>query len=161
LPRISAGQAAWANKERNGETGGSIMALWIFKQEPTCYSFSDLRRDGRTVWDGVGNALARKNLRQIKRGDLVLFYHTGKEKAVVGIMRAASDARDAPTPDDPKAVVVEVEPVGPLPRPVALAEIKAESALADWDFVRLPRLSVAPVTEAQWKRIEELSATRA
>jgi predicted RNA-binding protein with PUA-like domain len=137
------------------------MALWIFKQEPTCYSFSDLRRDGRTVWDGVSNALARKNLRQIKRGDLVLFYHTGKEKAVVGIMRAAADARDAPAPDDPKAVVVEVEPVGPLPRPVTLAEIKAESALAHWDFVRLPRLSVAPVTESQWKRIEELSATPA
>ena len=137
------------------------MALWIFKQEPTCYSFSDLRRDGRTLWDGVGNALARKNLRQIKRGDLVLFYHTGKEKAVVGVMRAAADARDAPTADDPKAVVVEVEPVGPLPRPVSLAEIKNDPVLADWDFVRLPRLSVTPLSEVQWKRIEELSATEA
>ena len=137
------------------------MALWIFKQEPTCYSFSDLRRDGRTVWDGVNNALARKNLRQIKRGDLVFFYHTGKEKAVVGVMRAAADARDAPTADDPKAVVVEVEPVKPLPRPVTLAEIKNDPALADWDFVRLPRLSVTPLTKVQWKRIEELSATGA
>jgi predicted RNA-binding protein with PUA-like domain len=137
------------------------MALWIFKQEPTCYSFSDLRRDGRTLWDGVGNALARKNLRQIKRGDLVLFYHTGKEKAVVGVMRAAADAREAPTADDPKAVVVEVEPVGPLPRPVSLAEIKNDPVLADWDFVRLPRLSVTPLSEVQWKRIEELSATEA
>jgi predicted RNA-binding protein with PUA-like domain len=137
------------------------MALWIFKQEPTCYSFSDLRRDGRTVWDGVSNALARKNLRQIKRGDLVFFYHTGKEKAIVGVMRAASDARDAPMPDDPKAAVVEVEPVKPLPRPVTLAEIKTDPILADWDFVRLPRLSVTAVTEAQWKRIEELSAAKA
>jgi predicted RNA-binding protein with PUA-like domain len=137
------------------------MALWIFKQEPTCYSFSDLRRDGQTVWDGVGNALARKNLRQIKRGDLVFFYHTGKERAIVGVMRAASDAHDAPMPDDPKAVVVEVEPVKPLPQPVTLAEIKAEPALADWDFVRLPRLSVTAVTESQWKRIEELSAAKA
>jgi predicted RNA-binding protein with PUA-like domain len=137
------------------------MALWIFKQEPTCYSFSDLRRDGRTVWDGISNALARKNLRQIKRGDLVFFYHTGKEKAIVGVMRAAADARDAPTPDDPKAVIVEVEPVKPLPQPVTLAEIKADPALADWDFVRLPRLSVTAVTEAQWKRIEELSAAKA
>jgi predicted RNA-binding protein with PUA-like domain len=137
------------------------MALWIFKQEPTCYSFSDLRRDGRTVWDGVSNALARKNLRQIKRGDLVFFYHTGKEKAIVGVMRAAADARDAPTPDDPKAVIVEVEPVKPFPRPVTLAEIKNDPLLADWDFVRLPRLSVTAVTEAQWKRIEELSAAKA
>jgi predicted RNA-binding protein with PUA-like domain len=136
------------------------MALWIFKQEPTSYSFSDLRRDGRTVWDGVSNALARKNLRQIKRGDLVFFYHTGKEKAIVGVMRAASDAHDAPTPDDPKAVVVEVEPVKPLPRPVTLAETKNDPLLADWDFVRLPRLSVTAVTEAQWKRIEELSAAK-
>ncbi|HBI42328.1 MAG TPA: EVE domain-containing protein [Planctomycetales bacterium] len=135
------------------------MALWIFKQEPICYSFSDLRRDGRALWDGVGNALARKNLRQIKRGDLVLFYHTGKEKAVVGVMRAAADARDAPTADDPKAVVVEVEPVKPLPRPVTLAEIKSDPVLADWDFVRLPRLSVTPTTESQWKRIKELTAT--
>ena len=136
------------------------MALWIFKQEPTCYSFSDLLRDGRTVWDGVGNALARKNLRQIKRCDLILFYHTGKEKAVVGVMRAAADARDAPTADDPKAVVVEVELVKPLPRPVTLAEIKNDPVLADWDFVRLPRLSVTPTTESQWKRIEKLSATK-
>jgi len=137
------------------------MALWIFKQEPTCYSFADLQHDGRTVWDGVSNALARKNLRQIKRGDLILFYHTGKEKAVVGVMRAAADARDAPTADDPKAVVVEVEPVKPLPRPVTLAEIKSDPVLADWDFVRLPRLSVTPLSEVQWKRIEELSATEA
>jgi len=78
------------------------MALWVFKQEPTCYSFADLRRDGRTVWDGVHNALARKHLRQIKRGDRIFFYHTGKEKAVVGVMRAVADARDAPTADVPR-----------------------------------------------------------
>jgi predicted RNA-binding protein with PUA-like domain len=136
------------------------MALWIFKQEPTCYSFSDLQRDGRTVWDGVSNALARKYLRQIKRGDHIFFYHTGKEKAVVGVMRAAAAAREAPTPDDPKAVVVEVEPVKLLARPITLAEIKADPVLADWDFVRLPRLSVTPTTESQWKRIEKLSATK-
>ena len=137
------------------------MAKWIFKQEPTCYSFSDLQRDGRTIWDGVSNALARKNLRQIKRGDLIFFYHTGKEKAVVGLMRAAADAHDAPTDEDPKAVVVEVEPVKPLRRPVTLPEIKSDPVLADWDFVRLPRLSVTPATDVQWKRIEELSAREA
>ena len=138
-----------------------MTAKWIFKQEPTCYSFSDLQRDGRTVWHGVSNALARKNLRQIKRGDLVLFYHTGKEKAVVGVMCAAADARTLPTADDPKAVVVEVEPIKRLPRPVTLAEIKSDSALVGWDFVRLPRLSVAPMTEAQWHRLDELSAAPA
>ncbi len=134
------------------------MALWVFKQEPTCYSFADLRRDGRTVWDGVNNALARKYLRQIKRGDRILFYHTGKEKAVVGVMRAVADAREAPTADDPKAVVVEVEAVKPLARPVSLAEIKNDPILKDWELVRLPRLSVMPATESQWRRIEELGA---
>jgi predicted RNA-binding protein with PUA-like domain len=136
------------------------MALWLFKQEPTCYSFADLQRDGKTVWDGVGNALARKYLRQIKRDDRVLFYHTGKEKAVVGVMRAVSDARPAPTSDDPGAVVVDVELVSTLPRPVPLAEIKADPLLAEWDLVRLPRLSVMPATREQWRRIEELAAAK-
>jgi predicted RNA-binding protein with PUA-like domain len=136
------------------------MALWLFKQEPTCYSFADLQRDGRTVWDGVVNALARKHLRQVKRGDRVLFYHTGKEKAVVGVMRAVGDARPAPTKDDPAAVVVEVEPVRPLKRPVTLAQIKADAALADWDLVRMSRLSVMPATEAQRRRVEELAAAK-
>ena len=133
------------------------MARWLFKQEPSCYSFADLQRDGRTVWDGVGNAVARKHLRQIKRGDPVLFYHTGKEKAVVGVMRAVADARAAPTDDDPGAVVVEVEPVRALARPVSLAEIKQDKALAAWELARLPRLSVMPATEAQWRRVEELA----
>ncbi len=135
------------------------MALWLFKQEPNCYSFADLRRDGRTVWDGVGNPLARKYLRQVKRGDRVLFYHTGKEKAVVGVMRAIADARPAPTADDPGAVVVEMGPVRALARPVPLAEIKKDPVLAAWDLIRLPRLSVMPATEAQWRRVEELSET--
>jgi predicted RNA-binding protein with PUA-like domain len=131
--------------------------MWLFKQEPGCYSFADLRRDGRTVWDGVSNALAKKHLRQVKRGDRVLFYHTGKEKAVVGEMRAVADAREAPTADDPTAVVVEVEPVREFPRPVPLARIKADRLLQGWDLVRLSRLSVVPTTEAQWLRVEQLS----
>jgi predicted RNA-binding protein with PUA-like domain len=142
---------------KGSDKGGSVMALWVFKQEPTCYSFADLQRDGRTVWDGVNNALARKYLRQIKRGDRILFYHTGKDKAVVGEMRAVSDAKEAPAAGDPHAVVVEVEAVRALTRPVTLAEIKADTALATWDLARLPRLSVAPTTAAQWRRIEELS----
>jgi predicted RNA-binding protein with PUA-like domain len=133
------------------------MALWLFKEEPEHYSFSDLQRDGSTVWDGVSNALARQHLRKVKRGDRVLLYHTGKEKAIVGVLRVVSGPRDDPNDPDPKAVAVEVAPVRLLPRPVPLAAIKADPHFKGWELVRLPRLSVMPVTEAQWRRIEELS----
>jgi predicted RNA-binding protein with PUA-like domain len=132
------------------------MALWLFKEEPGEYSFADLQRDRKTLWSGVRNALARQHLRQVRRGDRVFFYHTGKEKAVVGEMRAAADARPG-ADDDPQAVAVEVEAVRPLPRPVPLARIKDDPLLRGWDLVRLPRLSVLPVTEEQWQRVEELS----
>jgi len=134
------------------------MGLWLFKQEPSCYSFADLKRDGRTVWDGVSNNLALKNLGQVRRNDRVLFYHTGKEKAVVGEMRAATDPR--PAADGGKGVIVEVAFVRALPRAVSLAEIKADKLLTRWDLVRLPRLSVVPVSVAQWRRIEEMSKKR-
>jgi predicted RNA-binding protein with PUA-like domain len=132
------------------------VALWLFKEEPDHYSFTDLQRDGRAVWDGVTNNLARQNLRQVREGDRVLYYHTGKQKAIVGEMRVVAGPR-TPAGDDPKAVVVEVEPVRALDRPITLAEIKEDSQLAQWDLVRLPRLSVMPVTAAQWKRIEALA----
>ena len=131
------------------------MALWLFKEEPGEYSFADLQRDRKTLWTGVSNALAQKHLGQVRRGDRVFFYHTGKEKAVVGEMRAVGDAKPAPTDDEAEAV--EVEAVRPLPRPVPLARIKADPLLSAWDLVRLPRLSVLPVTEEQWDRVEELS----
>lgn len=134
------------------------MALWLFKEEPTHYNFAQLQREGRTVWEGVRNNLARQNLRQARRGDRVFFYHTGQEKAVVGEMRVVSDPRTDPDADDPKEVLVEVEAVRVLPHPVSLARIKNDPLLAGWDLVRLPRLSVLPVTEAQWRRVEELSA---
>lgn len=134
------------------------MALWLCKQEPNCYSFDDLVRDGATVWDGVSNALARKHLRQMKPGDRVFFYHTGKEKAVVGEMVVAGEPRPDPKADDEAAVAVDMKPVRRLARPVSLAEIKADKLLANWDLVRLSRLSVVPVTEAQWKRVESLAA---
>jgi predicted RNA-binding protein with PUA-like domain len=133
------------------------MAYWLFKEEPTHYNFAQLRRDGRTVWNGVRNALARQHLRQMRRGDRAFFYHTGKEKAVVGEMRVVSDPRTDPSADDPKEVLVEVEAVRSLPRPVSLAAIKSDPLLANWDLVRLPRLSVMPVTPEQWRRVEELS----
>jgi predicted RNA-binding protein with PUA-like domain len=131
------------------------MRLWLFKQEPGCYSFADLCRDGSTLWDGVTNALARQHLRRARAGDRVLFYHTGKEKAVVGQMRVVRDPQS--DPEDPKAVAVEVAAGEALPRPVTLAEIKGDALLADWELVRLPRLSVVPVTEDQWRRVAELS----
>lgn len=134
---------------------------WLFKEEPTHYSFADLEREGRTVWDGVTNALARKHLRQVRPGDRILFYHTGKEKAIVGEMRAVSGPRPDPNAADPQAVVVEVAPVRRWPHPVSLAQIKADPQLADWELVRLPRLSVVPVRPEQWRRLEELSQQQA
>ncbi len=134
------------------------MAGWLFKEEPTHYNFADLQRERRTTWDGVSNALARQHLRQVRKGDRVFYYHTGKEKAIVGVMRVVSDPRTDPESDDPKEVLVEVEAVRLLPHPVSLGRIKNDPLLAGWDLVRLPRLSVMPVTEEQWRRVEELSA---
>jgi predicted RNA-binding protein with PUA-like domain len=134
------------------------VARWLFKEEPTHYSFAELKADGKTVWDGISNALALQNLRQVRRGDRVFFYHSGKEKAIVGEMRIVADPKT--NADDPKDVSVEVEAVRALPNPVTLAQIKAEPALADWELVRMSRLSVMPVTEAQWKRVEQLSRSK-
>ena len=132
------------------------MAYWLFKEEPTHYNYADLERDGKTLWRGVNNPLARKYLRAVKPGDRILYYHTGKEKAIVGEMRALGDPRPDKGNDD-RAVVVEVGAVKRLMNPVSLARVKADSQLKDWDLARLPRLSVMPVTEDQWRRVEELS----
>jgi len=129
---------------------------WLFKQEPDCYSYADLERDGRTVWDGITNSLAQQNLRKVCIGDRVLLYHTGKEKAVVGEMVVVGGPR--PAGGDSKVVVVEVEPVRRR-TPVTLARIKEDAHLRAWELVRLPRLSVVPMTLAQWRRLEELSGT--
>jgi predicted RNA-binding protein with PUA-like domain len=132
---------------------------WLFRQEPTCYSYADLERDGTTLWDGVNNNLARKNLRQVKPGDRVLYYHTGKEKAVVGEMVVVDGPMADPKSDDPNAVIVKVQAVRRLPHPLPLARIKQDPALADWQLVRMSRLSIVPVSPAQWKRVEELAAS--
>lgn len=134
------------------------MAHWLFKEEPDHYSYDDLERDGSACWEGVANNLARKNLRQVKKGDRIFYYHTGKDKAVVAEMVAASDAVADRKSDDPKAVTVNVKPVRRLPLPVTLERIKGDETLADWDLVRLPRLSVVPVSAVQWRRVEELAA---
>jgi predicted RNA-binding protein with PUA-like domain len=131
-------------------------ALWLFKTEPSTYSFDDLAREKRTTWDGVKNAVARKHLREIARGDRVLIYHTGDEKAVVGIAKAVSEPYPDPKSKDPKAVVVDVAPVARLARAVTLAELKARPGLASFPLVRLPRLSVMPVRQTEWDTIERL-----
>ncbi len=133
------------------------MALWLCKQEPSCYSYDALARDGSTLWDGVSNPLARKYLRQMKTGDRVLFYHTGKEKAIVGEMEVTAAPQSDPKSKDEAAVVVEVSAIRKLVNPVTLARIKSDKALANWDLVRLPRLSVVPVSKVQWKRVVVLS----
>jgi predicted RNA-binding protein with PUA-like domain len=138
--------------------GAAKTGYWLFKQEPDCYNFSDLERDGQTAWDGITNSLAQQNLRRVCVGDRVFLYHTGKEKAVVGEMVVVGGPR--PADKEGKNVVVDVKPVRRL-SPVPLARIKADALLRAWELVRLPRLSVVPVTAAQWKRIEELSGTPA
>lgn len=131
------------------------MAHWLFKQEPSCYSFENLEADGRTTWDGVANAVAQKHLRNTKKGDRVLFYHTGNEKAVVGIMELVADP--VPDPNDEKLVTVDVKPVKKLKTPVTLASIKADEEFASWELVRISRLSVMPVSDAIWKKILAMS----
>ena len=133
------------------------MAKWLFKTEPSAYSFQQLQKDGRTVWDGVKNNLALKNLKGIKKGDQILIYHTGDEKAAVGVARAASDSYPDPAKKDPKLLVVEIEAGEALPRPVTLTELKANAKLKNFDLVRLPRLSVMPVSDEQWEIIEGMA----
>ena len=130
---------------------------WLFKTEPSAYSFQQLVKDKRTVWDGVKNNLALKNLSGIKKGDQVFIYHTGDEKAAVGIARALSGAYPDPKKKDLKLLVVEIEAVKALTRPVTLAEVKTNAKLGKFDLVRLPRLSVMPVSEEQWKIMEEMA----
>jgi predicted RNA-binding protein with PUA-like domain len=134
---------------------------WLFKEEPTHYSFADLTRDGTTLWDGVDNNLARKHLRNVKQGDRALYYHTGNERAIVGEMAVVEGPMHDPASSDPKAVVVRVRPVKAWPSPLTLSEIKAEPQLADWELVRISRLSVMPVSAKQWQRLEELASHRA
>jgi predicted RNA-binding protein with PUA-like domain len=134
------------------------MKRWLVKSEPTAYSFRQLQDDRRTVWDGVKNPLALKHLAAMRAGDRVLVYHTGSEKAVVGTARVAGAAYPDPRLKDPKRLVVDLAAGTALPRPVSLAEIKEGSrTFAGFDLVRLPRLSVMPVSEAQWAAIEALA----
>ena len=130
---------------------------WLFKEEPTHYSYDDLVRDGNTSWTGVRNPLAQKHLRSVEKGDRIFFYHTGDEKSVVGVMKAAAAAYPDPADKTGKLYAVDVIPVKKLKQPVTLASIKANKAFASFPLVRMSRLSVMPVTEQEWERIEKMS----
>ncbi len=130
------------------------MAQWLMKEEPEHYSYDQLVKEKKTVWAGVKNPLAQKHLRSIKRGDRIFYYHTGKEKAIVAIATAVSDAYPDPKDATKKTYVVDVAPLKKLAQRVTLAEIKADRAFGDFPLVRMSRLSVMPVTDEEWARIE-------
>ena len=130
---------------------------WLVKEEPEHYSFAQFTADGKTVWSGVKNPVAQRNLRSMSQGDRVFFYHTGKEKAVVGTATVAATAYPDPKDKSGKLVVVELAAGKPLKRPVTLKEIKADKRFASMPLVRIARLSVQPVTDAEWDAIEEMS----
>ncbi len=130
---------------------------WLLKTEPSVYSFQRLVKDKRTVWDGIKNNLALKNLSRVKKGDRFLIYHTGGEKVAVGVARALGDAYPDPKKKDPKLLVVDIESVKFLSHAVSLAEMKGNSRLGKFDLFRLPRLSVVPVSEGQWNIITRMA----
>ena len=134
-----------------------VMAQWLVKEEPDHYSYDQLEHDRKTVWSGVRNPLAQKHLRSIRKGDRIFYYHTGKQKAVVAMARAGGDAYPDPTDPTGKMFVVDVVAEKKLPRAVTLAEIKADPAFGAFPLVRMSRLSVMPVTDAEWSRIEKMS----
>ncbi len=130
---------------------------WLVKEEPTHYNFEALIKEGRTVWTGVKNPLAQKHLKSIRRGDKVFYYHTGTEKQIVGIARALSDAYLDPKDKAGKLSAFDIGPVKRLRKPVTLAAIKADGRFTTFPLVKMSRLSVMPVTDAEWKAIEAMS----
>jgi predicted RNA-binding protein with PUA-like domain len=130
---------------------------WLLKTEPGTYSYDDLERERKAVWDGVTNALALKHLRSTKKGDLAFIYHTGDEKQIVGIAEVASDPYPDPKENDPKLAVVDLKPYKRLQRAVTLAEIKAEKEFAEFALVRIGRLSVMPVNARIWDRLGQMA----
>ena len=133
------------------------MAQWLVKEEPEHYAYDQLERDRKTTWSGVRNPLAQKHLRAIRRGDRIFYYHTGKQKAVVATAKASTDAYPDPADASGKSFVVDIVPDRKLARPVTLAELKADPAFSTFPLVRMGRLSVMPVTDMEWARIEKLS----
>lgn len=128
--------------------------MWLLKTEPSEFSYADLERQGRATWDGVRNPAALRNLRAMKSGERAFVYHTGDEKAAVGVARVVREAYPDPKSKNPRLVVVDIVAEGRLPRPVTLAEMKALPIFSDSPLARQGRLSVVPLTAAQWKAIE-------
>lgn len=133
------------------------MAYWLLKTEPTDYSWAKLVRDKKATWDGIANATALIHLRTMKAGDQALIYHTGNERAAVGIAKITKGPYPDPKENDPKLVVVDLESGKALGRPVTLDEIKADKTFAGWDLLRIGRLSVVPTPKLMWDRIIEMS----
>ena len=127
------------------------MNYWLFKSDPDTYGWPHLEKDKQTVWDGVSNPVALKYLREVKKGDKILIYHTGDEKAIVGLAEAVKDSY--PDPKNSKLTVVDIKAVKRIAKPVTLAEIKARKEFADFLLVRMSRLSVMPVSPAHWKEL--------
>jgi predicted RNA-binding protein with PUA-like domain len=132
------------------------MAYWLVKSEPDAYSWDQQVKDGTTAWTGVRNALASNNLKAMKRGDRAFFYHSNIGKEIVGVVEVAREAYQDPTDDTGRWVCVDMKAVGPLKKPVTLADIKAEPGFADLALVRMSRLSVSPVSDAHWKALAKL-----
>lgn len=136
-----------------------VPAYWLVKQEPEAYAFSQLVKDKKTFWDGVRNYQARNNLQAMKKGDLVLYYHSQTDRAVVGVAKVAKESYQDPTTDDERWVVVDLAAVKALAEPVTLAQIKADPKLNETALVKQSRLSVMPVSAVQFKRVLQLGKT--
>jgi predicted RNA-binding protein with PUA-like domain len=134
---------------------------WLFKEEPTHYSYDDLVRDGKTAWSGIRNNLALKYLRTVKKGELIFYYHTGEEKRIVGIMRALGNAysldKKNPAVSSSKEIAVDVEPVQRLSNPVALQSIKEDHRFSNFALVKISRLSIMPVSDEQWTAMKNMA----
>jgi predicted RNA-binding protein with PUA-like domain len=137
------------------------MAYWLMKSEPETFSWQRLVKEGRTGWDGVRNHQAAANLKAMKKGDKVFFYHSGDDKEIVGVMEVTKEAYPDPSDESGRFVMVDVKPLQPMPKPVTLAAVKAEKALADLLLVRHSRLSVSPVDEKAWKLIAKMGGLKA
>ena len=133
------------------------MAYWLVKSEPFVYSWDQLVKDKQTLWEGVRSYAARNHLKAMKKGELVLFYHSNEGLEIVGIAKVAKEFYQDPTTEEEAWVVVDLKPYKILKRPVSLSQIKNDKRLANMALVRIPQLSVQPVTDAEWEAIMELA----
>ncbi len=132
---------------------------WLLKSEPDVYSWEDLVKDKKAVWDGINNNAALKHMRDMKKGELCFIYHTGDERQAVGIAEITKIVYPDPKLDDPKRLVFDIKPKSKLKNPIGIADIKADPFFSDWLFVRIGRLSVVPVTDEQWERLMKMSGS--